>query len=223
MFVQVIYARDLSPSLRTFGWSISGGLDVDNNKYPDILVGAYESGHAVHMRSAPVVHMDAAISYADNAQLIELDRTDCTLADRRTWVPCIEVLVSLTYSGEGVPDSLEFDLHYLLDSKKVKNKRMYFLDDEKSSSRTDRIQMLKGRIFNRSFKVFIPGPHIKDKLTPLDIQFKYSLVESAYSAVRGGLRPVLGNDANAEVATINIAKDCDNNICVPDLSIKTKE
>ena len=48
---QVMDAVDLStPGLRTFGWSLSGGMDMDDNKYPDLLVGAYESGHAVYMK-----------------------------------------------------------------------------------------------------------------------------------------------------------------------------
>ncbi len=29
--------------LTTFGFSLSGGLDLDNNLYPDLAVGAYES------------------------------------------------------------------------------------------------------------------------------------------------------------------------------------
>uniref|UniRef100_A0A8C3JCQ7 Integrin subunit alpha 3 n=1 Tax=Calidris pygmaea TaxID=425635 RepID=A0A8C3JCQ7_9CHAR len=37
---QVISGSDLGPaSMRTFGYSLSGGLDVDGNSYPDLLVG----------------------------------------------------------------------------------------------------------------------------------------------------------------------------------------
>lgn len=30
-------------ALTTFGFSLSGGIDMDNNQYPDLAVGAYES------------------------------------------------------------------------------------------------------------------------------------------------------------------------------------
>lgn len=45
-FSQVITAAEMSSTnnyLTTFGFSLSGGLDVDNNNYPDLVVGAYES------------------------------------------------------------------------------------------------------------------------------------------------------------------------------------
>lgn len=58
---QVIYGKDLDPGIRTFGWSLSAGMDLDGNEYPDVLVGAYDSGHAVFFRSAPVVHLDAKV------------------------------------------------------------------------------------------------------------------------------------------------------------------
>lgn len=51
---QVIYARDVTPGpgppIATFGWSLSGGQDMDNNLYPDLLVGAYLSSSAVLLR-----------------------------------------------------------------------------------------------------------------------------------------------------------------------------
>ena len=36
-------------------------MDLDGNKYPDVLVGAYESSNAVYIRSAPVVHLDSKV------------------------------------------------------------------------------------------------------------------------------------------------------------------
>lgn len=45
---QVIYSEDLNTysPVSTFGFSLSGGLDLDGNLYPDLAIGAYESNTA---------------------------------------------------------------------------------------------------------------------------------------------------------------------------------
>ncbi len=104
--VQVIRARDISDSVRTFGFSLSGGMDLDRNEYPDLLVGAYESGHAVHLRSAPVLQMDARVNFRAQSKQIDLDVKRCTLSDRKTKVPCVDVEVNMKYEGVGVPERI---------------------------------------------------------------------------------------------------------------------
>uniref|UniRef100_A0A3Q3GUM2 Integrin alpha third immunoglobulin-like domain-containing protein n=1 Tax=Labrus bergylta TaxID=56723 RepID=A0A3Q3GUM2_9LABR len=40
---QVIWGNKVSSGFRTFGYSLSGGVDVDGNKYPDLLVGSLDN------------------------------------------------------------------------------------------------------------------------------------------------------------------------------------
>lgn len=46
---QVIFAEDLSGTehMSTFGFSLSGGIDLDGNQYPDMVVGAYDSSRVI--------------------------------------------------------------------------------------------------------------------------------------------------------------------------------
>lgn len=45
---QIIHAEDVQgQAMSTFGFSLSGGIDLDGNMYPDLVVGAYESSKAV--------------------------------------------------------------------------------------------------------------------------------------------------------------------------------
>lgn len=47
---QVITAEEISPTLTTFGFSLSGGVDLDNNNYTDLAVGAYKSDSIVFLK-----------------------------------------------------------------------------------------------------------------------------------------------------------------------------
>jgi len=47
---QVIQAGDIFSTISTFGFSLAGGVDLDENEYPDLVVGAYEADTAVYLR-----------------------------------------------------------------------------------------------------------------------------------------------------------------------------
>lgn len=47
---QIIRPDDIGLPLSTFGFSLSGGVDMDENQYPDLIVGAYESDTAVFLK-----------------------------------------------------------------------------------------------------------------------------------------------------------------------------
>lgn len=48
--LQEIKGIDIDESISAFGCSIYGDTDMDGNLYPDIIVGAYLSAHAVMIR-----------------------------------------------------------------------------------------------------------------------------------------------------------------------------
>jgi hypothetical protein len=103
-FAQVIYAESINdPGLKTFGFSLSGGLDLDNNQYPDLLVGAYASDRAIFLKARPVVNMTATLTLAKDS--ISLDDKDCNLADGSR-VPCFGIKLCLQYNGIGVENKL---------------------------------------------------------------------------------------------------------------------
>ncbi|XP_077861967.1 integrin alpha-V-like [Saccoglossus kowalevskii] len=91
---QVIMASTISSDLYTFGYSIAGGLDMDNNFYPDVLVGAYDSSQAVLLRSRPVVNINAEINIHP-PDVIDLEKKTCVKYDG-TPVACDSVYIGST-------------------------------------------------------------------------------------------------------------------------------
>lgn len=49
-YSQVIHAAAMANDITTFGFSVSGNLDLDGNDYPDMIVGAYSSDAAFFFR-----------------------------------------------------------------------------------------------------------------------------------------------------------------------------
>lgn len=65
---QVITAESLPNLLRTFGYSLSGGIDLDANGYPDLLVGAYEN-----------VSVYTTLKYIINSIMLKLNVPHCII------------------------------------------------------------------------------------------------------------------------------------------------
>uniref|UniRef100_A0A8C4QGZ5 Integrin alpha-2 domain-containing protein n=1 Tax=Eptatretus burgeri TaxID=7764 RepID=A0A8C4QGZ5_EPTBU len=62
---QKIQGRNVSPGVRMFGQSISGGVDLDGNGYPDIAIGAFRSDVALSY------HLAIGILFRRNLKLVE--------------------------------------------------------------------------------------------------------------------------------------------------------
>uniref|UniRef100_A0AAQ5Y7D7 Integrin alpha-2 domain-containing protein n=1 Tax=Amphiprion ocellaris TaxID=80972 RepID=A0AAQ5Y7D7_AMPOC len=69
---QVLDGRDFD--VRRFGYSISGGLDIDSNHYPDVAVGSLNDS-VVLFRSRPVIHVIREVSI--DPQYIDLEQNNC--------------------------------------------------------------------------------------------------------------------------------------------------
>uniref|UniRef100_A0A669BXS4 Integrin subunit alpha 7 n=1 Tax=Oreochromis niloticus TaxID=8128 RepID=A0A669BXS4_ORENI len=85
---QVLDGRDFD--VRRFGYSISGGLDIDNNHYPDVAVGSLNDS-VVLFRSRPVIHVKRDITI-DPPQ-IDLEQSNCKGRDGCSFGVCPDICV----------------------------------------------------------------------------------------------------------------------------------
>jgi len=95
-YSQRIVASDFvrSPPL-TFGYSIVGGQDMDQNGYPDIVVGSYSSGHIHILRSRPVINL--VTDFVAIPSMIDPKETQCAKTGVRQI--CFELRVCIRFTA----------------------------------------------------------------------------------------------------------------------------
>uniref|UniRef100_T1JAL1 Uncharacterized protein n=1 Tax=Strigamia maritima TaxID=126957 RepID=T1JAL1_STRMM len=211
---QVVFAEDLDSTLSTFGFSLSGGLDLDINEYPDLLVGAYDSHKVLLLKSRPVVSVTASLTV--NPEKINLDEKGCSLLDG-TPVSCVVIHSCLEYSGVGVSSKLEFEFVTKLDVLKAREPRVFFLTSEQDHRQKSTAILQKESIHCQSIFIYIKSA-VQDKLTPIMVEVNYSLVDRRLESK--DLKPILDQNvkSNLKKKSISIQKDCGkDNVCIPDL------
>ncbi|VVC36327.1 Hypothetical protein CINCED_3A009292 [Cinara cedri] len=224
-YSQVIKSEDVSIGQRvsTFGFSLSGGTDLDNNQYPDLIIGAYESDTAYFMRSRPVAQMSTSVSFLSDNKKISLENRKCTTKDG-TQVPCLFLKICLQYTGIGVDDQLDIEMRLVLDAKKLKFPRMFFLMEENQNVLNHSYITLDKNIpWCKQLNVYLKN-NIKDKLTPLEAELWYTIREEN-RLFTTTLTPILDLENELFAVSkdsISIQKNCGiDNICIPDLQIFT--
>ena len=70
--------------LKTFGYSLSGGIDMDKNGYPDLLVGAYEQDSVALLRARKIIDIVPTVqfrrkdkNYSDKLEPIDPNKFGC--------------------------------------------------------------------------------------------------------------------------------------------------
>ncbi|XP_077291067.1 integrin subunit alpha inflated isoform X2 [Arctopsyche grandis] len=224
---QIIKAEDVYQSaLSTFGFSVAGGVDLDNNEYNDLVVGAYDSDAVFLFRAKPVVKMMAGVEFVTDSNLISLDEKNCTLYKSKQNVTCTNLKYCLIYNGINVDSVVDFNLQILLDPKKPLDPRLYFINDETKRDMNFTIPLIRNQSYCNNMMVYIKN-NIRDKLTPIEAEIRYSMKGQQSSNPyatrqrnpRSALLPILDqNTMNSQVASINIQKNCGpDNVCIPDL------
>lgn len=173
--------------------------------------------------------MDATTSIDVDNKLISLEDKNCTTPLGRKSVPCATVRSCLKYNGVNLPTSLDIEVSWVLDSKKQRNPRLFFLNDESKNIKNSTMRLYRGKQECKVDKVYI-SEGIRDKLTPLEVEMRYNLREAttsySSSAVprrkRGALDPILDqNRGTLQKDSINIQKNCGpDNLCIPDLKME---
>lgn len=208
----------------SFGYSMTGNTDIDQNGYPDLIVGAFGADTAVLYRSRPVISVNATLDLTP--QIINSEEKSCTIPKTGIAVSCFTVKYCLAASGFGAPSSLNFHVELTLDRLKQKEatKRALFLHSQtfhysKNMTVNNNRQLIceEQDVYLRDDREF------RDKITPISVTMEYSL-DDQQAADKTGLLPIVNIWAPTNVTKqAHILLDCgDDNICKPDLKLSVK-
>ncbi|KAM9296268.1 integrin alpha-3 [Gastrophryne carolinensis] len=198
----------------TFGYSISGGIDVDGNSYPDLLVGSLADKISL-LRSRPVINI--AKEFSVTPALV--DPTKCSPTSCMDVRLCFSYLLSTGNTNYNKNITLQYTVNADYDRRPVRV----------------RFQGATGAIYNGTFSM--PETkcqnlqlnlleNIRDKLHPIHISLKYSILERDPKARANVISldnfPVLNQDqATDQVLEVNFQKECGaDNICRSNLQMQ---
>ncbi|XP_039083653.1 integrin alpha-3 isoform X2 [Hyaena hyaena] len=214
---QVIHGEELGlPGLASFGYSLSGRMDVDENFYPDLLVGSL-SDRIVLLRARPVINI---LHKTLVARPSVLDPALCTATS------CVQVELCFAYNqSAGNPNyRRNITLAYTLEADRDRRPpRLRFARSQSAvfhgffSMPDMRCQKLELLLMD----------NVRDKLRPIIISMNYSLPLRMPERPRLGLRsldayPVLNQAQTLENHTeVHFQKECgQDNKCDSNLDMK---
>uniref|UniRef100_A0A1I7WZ37 Integrin_alpha2 domain-containing protein n=1 Tax=Heterorhabditis bacteriophora TaxID=37862 RepID=A0A1I7WZ37_HETBA len=132
-YTQKVEATALGSQVKTFGFSVAGGVDVDGNGMPDVAVGGWKSGNAAVLLTKPVVTVTGQTD-ADSVTVnvedkncdvdAKLGKQSCNMHSFNKYQTLVldpnsslrTINTCLRYEGRGdTPSDLEFFLTYNLD------------------------------------------------------------------------------------------------------------
>uniref|UniRef100_A0AAX7TK45 Integrin alpha-2 domain-containing protein n=1 Tax=Astatotilapia calliptera TaxID=8154 RepID=A0AAX7TK45_ASTCA len=184
----------------SFGFTVRGNRDLDQNGYPDLIVGAFGVDKAVLYRARPIVNASASLTVQPT--MFNQEEKHCMLTT----------------------GNKSFVAEVQLDSGKQKQKesirRTLFLDSQQPSLvKTFNLTNRKPLCHNSNIYLR-PEEEFRDKLSPIYISLNFSLDPQA-PLDQHGLRPILNYETEQLIKQkAQIQLDCgDDNICVPDLKL----
>ncbi|XP_072238998.1 integrin alpha-5-like [Leuresthes tenuis] len=208
----------------SFGFALRGNRDLDQNGYPDLVVGAFGADKAVLYRARPIVSASAFLTV--QPAMFNQEEQTCllTIGDKNASVSCVSISFCLLANGKHLPTHLGFVVEVQLDSVKQSQKefirRTLFLESQQPSL-VKTFNLTKGESLCHESKIYLRAEdEFRDKLSPIYISLNFSL-DSQSPLDQHGLSPILNYQTEQCIEQkAQIQLDCgEDNICVPDLKL----
>ncbi|XP_072265182.1 integrin alpha-7 isoform X2 [Pyxicephalus adspersus] len=204
----------VSVGVTTFGYSFSGGLDIDGNSYPDLVVGSL-SDTVVLYRSRTVIHVNKDITVTP--QNIDLEQHTC----KNGKGICVEFRVCFSYTAFPATYNPKIILKYVFEAEATrrqqgKSSRVSFItrqpnDPEHQSSAT--VELHKQSSSRCTTTIFKLQEDIRDKLRSIPVTLTYNILEARHKRQSAEeslppLMPILSDEVpNVYNTEVNFLKE----------------
>ncbi|XP_022797417.1 integrin alpha-9-like isoform X2 [Stylophora pistillata] len=224
---QKIVGSKIKPGIKMFGVSISGGVDVDQNEYPDIAVGAYRSEQAVIVRTRSIVNVEGEIRLSKSQITLESNDSVCDVDGAKH--KCLNMTVVFQYTDQvSSTNSQGLDnLRYSVELDKGKEsdvlRRMFFWNP--TTKKKTFIMSGTYNISAQNQKYSLPTETVylldKNEVADVGSRLTFDLSFSLPATGCNGLCPVLNSYLLDNYrGTVAFRKKCKNQLaCVPDLAV----
>uniref|UniRef100_A0A671V5M7 Integrin alpha-IIb-like n=1 Tax=Sparus aurata TaxID=8175 RepID=A0A671V5M7_SPAAU len=197
----------LQSNKMAFGFTLRGGADIDNNGYPDLLVGAWAADRAFLYRSRAVIRSRVSLSLLPDF----LNPEDKLCQRENTPVTCFVIQVCVHLSGHRIPQQTVLGVELQLDKMKQPMARRTLLLSTNQPQETVRLTV-QSEVGVACINQTAYLRDVQDKLSPIFITVNISLLNTTQHALLHG-------QTHASAQTRIILNCGDDNICVPDLKL----
>ncbi|XP_053426305.1 integrin alpha-IIb [Nycticebus coucang] len=199
-----------------FGFSLRGAIDIDDNGYPDLLVGAYGANKVTVYRAQPVVLATVQLLVQDS---LNPTVKNCVLPQTKTSVSCFDILMCVGATGHNIPQKLYLNAELQLDKQKPRQgRRVLLLDSQQASTTLNLYLGERHRPICHTTKAFLRDEaDFRDKLSPIVLSLNVSLSPKEEAGAAPAV--VLHGDTHVQEQT-RIILDCgEDDVCVPQLQL----
>ncbi|XP_008589054.1 PREDICTED: integrin alpha-IIb [Galeopterus variegatus] len=203
------------PTRSGFGFSLRGAVDIDDNGYPDLLVGAYEANKVIVYRAQPVVKATVQLLVQDS---LNPAVKNCVLQQTKTPVSCFDIQMCVGVTGHNIPQKLHLNAELQLDRQKTRQGRRVLLLNSQQAGFTQSLD-LSGKhspVCHTTTAFLRDEAEFRDKLSPIVLSLNVSLQPE-----KAGIAPalMLHGDTHIQEQT-RIVLDCgEDGVCVPQLQL----
>ncbi|XP_037511504.1 integrin alpha-9 [Rhipicephalus sanguineus] len=223
-YSQRIEARSQISQPQGFGISISKALDIDDNEYPDIMIGAYKSDMAYLFRASPIAYAKAWIEIPTGRMSSKTPKCN----RNNVYYYCIEVLACMTYSGKFLNEELGFFYELEIDSKRADKQSPrggFELPNGIIAASVSAEKTIRMGVENCFSEVALIDGNVTDLVTPFEFRLSFDLADNLKRGKRDSFCkecPIL-DQSTVKVVTnrtaFQVACGADN-VCNADLELK---